>query len=119
MTRRRQWLILVAVWLVLGVVGLAVGLNLGKRRALQPARPQPTASAAQTTLDPEDLAATLAAQTVQAWMTQTAQTGPTATPVAVPAVPGAGGPGQSVPWLVIVALAALGALLLLARRMQD
>ena len=40
----------------------------------------------------------------------------TATPVAVPLVPGTGGPGGATPWLLLVALAALGGLLIWARR---
>lgn len=78
MTRRQQWLAIVAAWVVLGVVGVALGLSLGKRRALAPApSAQPPATA---TVDPASLAATMAAQTVQALLTQNAQNAPTATP---------------------------------------
>jgi len=79
MTRRQQWFAIIAVWIVLALVGMAIGLNLSKHRVLTPARPaeQPATAA---TVDPVSLAATLAAQTVQALMTQNAQNAPTPTP---------------------------------------
>ncbi len=60
-----------------------------------------------------------AAPTATPTGTVTPTTAVTATPVDVPVVPGIGGPGGSVPWLLLVALAALGGLLFWARRKPD
>ncbi len=78
MSRRQQWIAIIALWVVLGIVGVFIGLAMGKRRA---AAPSPSSASAPTaTVDPAVLAATLAAQTVQALMTEQAQNAPTPTP---------------------------------------
>ncbi len=95
MSKRKQWLLIVGGWLLLGVVAVVAGFQWEKHQVL---RPQPTP---EPTLVPVEMVATYAAQTVEALVAQQAvpsatpavEAGPTAT-----ATPAPSATPTPVPW---------------------